>query len=118
MIITSRLYYHLTGDEVTITPASQIVKLNTNANISCRGPAANTVFQWYRIPVDELIPLTVFTTGPHYQGASQGNDQYLVIVNVTAGDAGKYFCEKVNPPVCGSNYSTITIFGKSLLVYI
>ena len=43
---------------------------------------------------------------------SQNGEQYLVIVNVTAEDAGKYFCEKVNPPPCGSDYSTITIFSK------
>ena len=97
--------------DVTIAPASQIVRVNANASLSCHGPA-NAVYLWFWIPTNTEIPLGIFFDD-HYLSQNNG----LLISNVTAEDAGKYFCEKVNPPDCSSDFSTLTIFGKLSLIY-
>jgi len=86
------------------------VKLTSNATITCRQQASNLNVAWNFVPPNSTHASVLFPS-EHYSFL-QGDGQTLLIVNVTAADAGKYFCERLNWPSCITDYSTLTIFSK------
>ena len=111
---------HFVGDEIRISPSSQVVTLGGNATITCQhtSSSANALFSWYFLPasVSDSDPSRLLTIdGVHYRVSIHQNMNTLLITNITLEDIStRYLCEKVNEPHCFTDKSNFTLFGKLL----
>lgn len=101
------------GNEVIISPQSQILRIGENATITCQLQTGDAAFIWFFLPLNhapDLSAALVLQDSQHNLSV-QG---VLSITNFTLDNAGSYLCEKLMPPSCLSNRSVLTVFGKFL----
>ena len=108
-------YYHVSGDNVMITPASKIVQPGGNVTIECRQKAGlpNGAYAWNVILTNQSSALAILSGNDEHYHYPQNS--MLMILNITTEYAGEYFCEWITQTdSCISNKSAITIYGKLL----
>ena len=118
-MIIIQYYSHISGDNVTITPASKTVQPGENVTIECHQKPGlpPSAFLWHIIPTNLSSARVIFGTEQYNRARIQ--DNILMILNVTAKYAGKYFCESITQTgSCITNKSVITIFGKSSSLHV
>ena len=94
------------------------MRLASNATISCRQQTGGLSVTWNFIPLDSSR-IIILLRDKHYNFLQQGNEQTLLIVNVTAAHAGKYYCEKLSAlGSCITDKSALTIFSKLPSIYV
>ena len=110
--------FYLAGNDIVISPPNQIVRLGGNAAITCQlNRPGDGTFLWHFFAANlstSDTSTTVLLDGVKWNESRQLNSSTLLITNIMHSDIGRYRCEKVNPPVCFSNHSSLTLFGKLL----
>lgn len=88
------------------------MKLRSNITFECQHKTnPNTSFLWNYI-TNEPTPRKLIVSPTEHIKFPERNRQRLLIINATSDLVGKYFCEKLNPPGCISNASSLTIFSE------
>ena len=102
------------GNEVIISPQSQILRIGENTTITCQlqpSSSGDAAFIWFFLRSNQApnSSAVLVLQDSHHDLAVPG---VLSIINFTLDNAGSYMCEKLTPPSCLSNRSILTLFGK------